>query len=111
MRAVTRVIGVGLLTALGGSSWALAHEERLISGRVQAVDLDKKLLMVQDAERDRTVRLIVDAETEVQRCHPGLPVAALQPGARIRAKYLDRATGSFETLSILMVPAASERGR
>ena len=83
---------------------ALAHEERLMRGRVQAVDLDKKLLMVQDAERDRTVRLIVDAETEVQRCHPRLPVAALQPGARIRAKYLDRATGSFETLSILMVP-------
>ena len=104
MRAVTRVIGVGLLTALWGFSSALAHEERLMRGRVQAVDLDKKLLMVQDAERDRTVRLIVDAETEVQRCHPGLPVAALQPGARIRAKYLDRATGSFETLSILMVP-------
>lgn len=104
MRAVTRMIGVALLTALWGSSWALAHEERLVIGRVQAVDLDKKLLMVQDSERDRTVRLSVDAETEVQRCRQGLPAAALQPGARIRAKYLDRATGSLETLSILLVP-------
>jgi len=99
MRAVTRVIGVGLLTALWGSSLALAHEERLMRGRVQAVDLDKKLLMVQDAERDRTARLIVDAETEVQRCHPGLPVAACN-----RARGFGRSTWTGR-------PVASRRCR
>src|SRR2546422_10559988 len=81
MRAVTRVIGVGLLTALWGASLALAHEERLMRGRVHAVDLAKKLLMVQDAERARTARLIVDAEAEAQRGPPGVAVAPLEPGA------------------------------
>jgi hypothetical protein len=102
-RDLARASGVVLLAALGASSGALAHEERLVIGRVQAIDLDRRLLVVQDAERDRTVRLTVDAETEVQRCRPA-ESAALQRGAQVRVKYLDRATGRLETLSILMIP-------
>jgi len=86
MRAVTRVMGVGLLTALWGSSLALAHEERLMRGRVQAGDLDKKLLMVQDAERDRTARLIGDAQPEVPQSRTGLAVVSLPARSQNRVE-------------------------
>lgn len=96
---------VGLLLALlCGPAGAPAHEERLVIGRVEVIDLDKKVLVVLDAERDRTVRLVFDAETEVRRCRHGLSLAALSAGTQVRVKYLDRPGGGLETLSILMLP-------
>ena len=50
MRAVTRVIGVGLLTALWGSSSALAHEERLMRGRTTFV-VAHRLSTIEGADR------------------------------------------------------------
>ncbi|HXH13514.1 MAG TPA: hypothetical protein VNP04_27540 [Alphaproteobacteria bacterium] len=94
----------GLLLSL---TWlalpALAHEERLIIGQVQAIDLQKHLLTVQDPERERIVRLTVDGETEVKRCRQGLPLTALRVGVRVRVKYLDRPGDSLEALSILIL--------
>ena len=82
---------------------ALAHEERLIIGQVQAIDLQKHLLTVHDPERDRMIRLTVDGETEVKRCRQGLPLTALRVGTQVRVKYLDRPGGSLEALSILIL--------
>lgn len=95
----------GLLGTLVALSIASAHEERLVIGRVERVDLERKVLVVQDPERDRTVRVIVDTDTEVRRCRAGLALRGVKPGARVRVKYLDRASGPVETLSLLVVPA------
>jgi len=101
---VTGVLSGLLLTVLWGSSWVSAHEERLIVGQVQVIDLKKNVLVVHDPERDRTVRFVVDAETEVRRCRRGLSLAAVPAGAQVRVKYLDKPGGGLETLSILMLP-------
>lgn len=94
----------GLLLSL---TWlalpALAHEERLIIGQIQTIDLQKHLLTVHDPERDRIVRLTVDGETEVKRCRQGLSLTALRVGTQVRVKYLDRPGGSLEALSILIL--------
>lgn len=103
VRALTAVLG-GVLLVVGGSPWALAHEERLVIGQVQVIDLKRNVLVVHDPERDRTVRLVLDAETQVQRCRRGLPLASVQAGSQVRVKYLDKPGGGLETLSILMLP-------
>jgi len=104
MRALTAVLGGLLLVAGWGPPWASAHEERLVIGQVQAIDLKRNVLVVHDPERDRTVRLVLDPETQVQRCRRGLPLTAVQAGSQVRVKYLDKPGGGLETLSILMLP-------
>jgi hypothetical protein len=104
MHLVTRVLSGVLLSLICTASWALAHEERLVIGEVQTIDLEKNLLVVQDPERERTVRLTVDGETEVKRCRQGLALAALRVGAKVRVKYLDRPGSGLEVLSILILP-------
>jgi len=94
----------GLLLALGLSAFAWAHEERLVIGTVLHLDLVRNLLVVHDPERDRTVRLALDPETQVQRCRRGLPLAAVRVGAQVRVKYVDSPGREFETLSILILP-------
>lgn len=93
------VVTVGLMT------YAWAHEEQLVIGEVQKLDLQRNLLVVHDPERDRTVRLAVDADTQAQRCRRGLPLAAVQVGAQVRVKYVDSPGREFETLSILILPS------
>ena len=104
MRRLVSAVGWMLLGALAVPSWTSAHEERLVIGRVEVVDLAKKVLVVRDPERDRTVRLTVDPETEVRRCRHGTSLAAVPTGARVRVKYLDKPGGAFEALSILILP-------
>lgn len=104
MRRPAGAIGAVLLALLCGPVPAPAHEERLVIGRVEVIDLDKKALVVLDAERGRTVRLVLDDETEVRRCRYGLSLATLRAGTQVRVKYLDRPGGTLETLSILMLP-------
>jgi hypothetical protein len=100
-----RALSLCLIGLVCAASAALGHEERLVIGEVQAIDAAHHLLVVRDAERDRSVRLVVDPETEVQRCRRGLPLAALQVGARVRVKYLDRPNRGLEARSILILPA------
>ncbi len=104
MRRPAGAIGAVLLALLCGPASAPAHEEKLVIGRVEVIDLDKKVLVVVDAERDRTVRLVLDDETEVRRCRHGLSLATLRAGTQVRVKYLDRPGSALETLSILMLP-------
>jgi len=94
----------GTVMAIGLTAFAWAHEERLVIGAVQNVDLTRNLLVVHDPERDRTVRLSVDPETQVQRCRRGLPLASVKPGAQVRVKYVDSPGREFQTLSILIMP-------
>jgi hypothetical protein len=93
-----------LLALLCGPASAPAHEEKLVIGRVEVVDLDKKVLVVVDAERDRTVQLVLDDETEVRRCRHVRSLATLRAGTQVRVKYLDRPGSALEALSILMLP-------
>ncbi len=100
---IGRAALAGMLGTLVALSIAWAHEERLVVGRVERVDLERGVLVVQDPERDRTVRVIVDADTEVRRCRAGLGLRGVKPGAKVRVKYLDRASGPLETLSLLVL--------
>ena len=101
------MLGTGLVVGLLGVAipLAVAHEERLVVGRVDRIDVGGKTLVVQDPERDRNVRLTIDAETEVRRCRAGLGLAAVRPGDRVRVKYLDRGT-TLELLSVLTLKDA-----
>lgn len=103
MRPLGVLLG-GMVVAAGLATFAWAHEERLVIGEVQKLDLRQNLLVVHDPERDRTVRVVVDAETQVERCRRGLPLAALPVGAQVRVKYVDSPGREFETLSILILP-------
>jgi peptide deformylase len=103
IRRVTRVLCSMLLAIVWAVPWAMAHEERVVIGQVQVIDVGKNVLVVQDPERDRMVRLVVDAETQVQRCRRGLALTALQVGAQVRVKYLDRPGSALEALSILIL--------
>lgn len=91
------------VVVLAALSRASAHEERLVIGQVDTIDPGRKVLVVQDPERDRTVRVIVDADTEVRRCRAGLGARDVKPGARVRVKYLDRGSGALESLSVLVL--------
>ena len=82
---------------------AVAHEERLVSGRVEAVDVRARLLVVADRAQERSVRITVDPETEVRRCRPDVAPGGLRPGAKVRVKYLDRGADTFDTLSVLVL--------
>lgn len=104
MRRLGGALGWVLLVTLAVPSWTSAHEERLVIGQVEAIDLAKKVLVVRDPQRDRTVRLTLDAGTEVRRCRHGTSLAAVPAGAHVRVKYLDQPGGGFEALSILMLP-------
>lgn len=103
-----RALGVGL-AAMTLATVAFAHEERLVIGRVERLDLGARLLVVQDPERDRTVQITLDPETEVRRCRLASGLATVRPGAKVRVKYLDRGGGVFHTLSLLVLP--DSRGR
>ena len=103
MCLVTAVMSGLLCTVVWAPSWPLAHEERVVIGHVQTIDVGTHVLVVQDPERDRSVRLVVDAETQVQRCRQGLALTALQVGAQVRVKYLDRPGNALEALSILIL--------
>jgi hypothetical protein len=104
-----RAVAVAVVIALVGMSVALAHEERLVRGRVRQIDAPKSLLVVEDPERERSVRLTIDADTEVRRCRAALGLAALAPGDRVRVKYVDDGRGlatrgrDLEILSVLVL--------
>lgn len=103
MRLVTAVLNGLFFTMVWAAPWAMAHEERLVIGQVQAIDIGQSVLVVQDPERDRSIRLVVDAETQVQRCRQRLALMALQVGAQVRVKYVDRPGSALEALSILIL--------
>jgi hypothetical protein len=82
---------------------ALAHEERLVVGRVETIDAGRKLLVVVNARGGQRQRLEVNPETEVIACRTAAGLAALHAGAMVRVRYLDRAGAGAEVQSILLL--------
>jgi hypothetical protein len=79
------------------------HEERLLIGRVEAIDPARKLLVmvsVQDGERRR---LEVNPETEVIVCRTAASLGLIPTGGLVRVKYLDKPGGAAEVQSILLL--------
>lgn len=100
---------LAVVPILFAAAVALAHEERLVSGRVEAWDATARTLVVDDRAEDRTVTITVDTDTEVRRCRAGTNTGGLKPGAKVRVKYLDRGREGLETLSVLVLPDGQGR--
>jgi hypothetical protein len=98
-RALGAVLVVAATLAV---TLAVAHEERLVRGRVERVDVPGQLLVVEDRERQQSVRVTIDPQTEVLRCRPGAGLAALKPGDRVRVKYLERGR-DLDVLSVIVL--------
>jgi hypothetical protein len=97
-----------LLAALVLGAWSgpsAAHEERLLVGRVEAIEPARKVLVMVDAAGGVRRRLEVNPETEVIACRrDGL--GSLRAGAMVRVKYLERAGAPSEAKSVLLLGSA-----
>ena len=102
----------GALLILGFlSDTAWANGEKVVIGEVEAVNPQRNLLVVSDLRTEKTVRLTVDSGTEVKRCRKGLPLSEVRAAQTVRVKYLEKAAGGLEALSILILPGgARQRG-
>jgi hypothetical protein len=96
--AVLAAVLLGVWPSVGG-----AHEERLLVGRVEAVEPARKLLVLIDAKGGARRRLEVNPETEVMACRSSAGLGVLQPGAMVRVKYLERAGAPSEVKSLLLL--------
>jgi hypothetical protein len=101
MSGLTAVLAAVLLGVSPGV--AVAHEERLLVGRVEAVEPARKLLVLIDAKGGARRRLEVNPETEVMACRSSAGLGVLQPGAMVRVKYLERAGAPSEVKSVLLL--------
>jgi hypothetical protein len=100
------VARVGLIVALVVGIWpcgGAAHEERLLVGRVETIELARKLMVVVDAQGGARRRLEVNSETEVIACRTSAGLAVLRPGATVRVKYLERPGSPSEVTSVLLL--------
>jgi hypothetical protein len=93
-----------LLALLG--AWptvTAAHEERLLVGRVETIDLARKLLVVTRPDAGGRQRLDVTPETEVLVCGSASGLGAVRTGGLVRVKYLDKPGSPPEVRSILLL--------
>jgi hypothetical protein len=79
------------------------HEERLLVGRVDAIDAARKLLVVTGVQDGERRRLEVNPETEVIVCRTAAGLAVISAGGLVRVKYLDRPGSTPEVQSILVL--------
>lgn len=96
----------GLLAILALGAWpgtGGAHEERLLIGRVEAIEPARKLLVLVETGGSVRRRLEVNPETEVIACRSSAGLGVLQPGALVRVKYLERAGAPSEAKSVLLL--------
>ena len=96
----------GLVAGIVLGMWptvGVSHEERLLVGRVEAIEPARKLLVLVDAKGGTRRRLEVNPETEVMACRSSAGLGVLQPGAMVRVKYLERAGGASEVSSVFML--------
>ena len=105
MRALARIGATGFVVVvlLGLSADpGRSHEEQLLVGRIETIEPAKKLLVV-DGQGGLRRRLEVNPETEVIACRAAAGLGALQPGAMVRVKYLERAGGASEVSSVFLL--------
>lgn len=96
----------GLLAILALGAWpgtGGSHEERLLVGRVEAIEPARKLLVLVEAGGGGRRRLEVNPETEVIACRGSAGLGVLRPGALVRVKYLERAGAPSEAKSVLLL--------
>ena len=104
MRRLAGRAGLLAILALGaGPGTGGAHEERLLVGRVEAIEPARKLLVLVEASGGGRRRLEVNPETEVIACRSSAGLGVLQPGAMVRVKYLERAGAPSEVKSVLLL--------
>ena len=82
---------------------AVAHEERLLVGRVETVDVARRRLVVVGAEGSERRRLEVTPETEALACRAAPGLAAVSAGAQVRVKYVEKAGSPSRAESILVL--------
>ena len=80
-----------------------AHEERLLVGRVETIDLARKLLVITRADGAARQRLEVTPETEVIACRSVTGLGAVRAGGLVRVKYLEKPGSPPEAQSILLL--------
>jgi hypothetical protein len=80
-----------------------AHEERLMVGRVETIDLARKLLVITRADAAARQRLEVTPETEVIACRSVTGLGAVRAGGLVRVKYLEKPGSPLEVQSILLL--------
>lgn len=104
---MTRVASLLVLSALVAlpAVPALAHEERLAVGRVEAIEPARKLMVLADAQSGARLRLEVNPETDVLVCGTAAGLAAVPVGAMVRVKYLDQAGDEPKAQSVLVLGA------
>ena len=82
-----------------------AHEERLLVGRVETIDVTRGRLVVVGAEGSERRRLEVTPETEALACRVAPGLAAVSAGAQVRVKYVEKPGSPSRAESILVLPA------
>jgi hypothetical protein len=93
-----------MLGFLSPAAWA--NGENVVVGQVEAVNPQRNLLVVSEVRTANTVRLTVDSGTEVKRCRKGLSLSEVRAAQTVRVKYLEKAAGGLDALSILILPGA-----
>jgi hypothetical protein len=82
---------------------AAAHEERLLVGRVEAIDPARQRLVVVAVDGGERRRLELTPETEALACRAAPGLAAVSAGAHVRVKYVDQAGTPSRAESILVL--------
>lgn len=99
MRVVAGLLAlIGLMPAP-----AAAHEERLLVGRVETIDIARGRLVVVGAEGSERRGLEMTPETEALACRAVPGLVAVGTGARVRVKYVEKAGSPSRAESILVL--------
>ena len=99
----SRALFAALALVLACASATVAHEERLLVGKVETIDLARKLLVVTRVDAAARHRLEVTPETEVIACRSVTGLGAVRAGGLVRVKYLEKAGSPLEVQSILVL--------
>ena len=105
-RARNSHVRLGLVLLVVVVVWpavSVAHEERLLVGRVETIDVARKLLVVTRADAAARQRLEVTPETEVIACRSVTGLGAVRAGGLVRVKYLEKPGSPLQVQSILLL--------
>ncbi|MBM3219709.1 MAG: hypothetical protein FJZ38_13730 [Candidatus Rokubacteria bacterium] len=82
---------------------AAAHEERLLLGKVETIDVARKRLVVVGAEGGERRRLEMTPETEALACRAVPGLTAVSAGALVRVKYVEKVGSPSRAESVLVL--------
>jgi hypothetical protein len=102
MRLVTGVVMLAALIEFAPLP-AAAHEERLVIGRVETIDVARGRLVVVGAEGRERRRLEVTPETEALACRAAPELSVVSAGALVRVKYVEKPGSPSRAESILVL--------